>query len=408
MIGDWPLPAGESRPVHAMTVAPGDTELPMTPRRRLLFVSPCTPDPLGTGWEQRAHSLLLAYSRFMDVELWFMPTPDNPELTRISALAALCRSITAFFPSVVNDERTGFKARLIERLSSSDVVHVFRFQEFVRNIDHPCIVWDIDELPWHARPADQGADAPPIAGDTLERLEADFARCLGKCRVVIGCSPLERPAACAGFEVVPNVARRPSCAGTATAVRQPRLLFVGNLNFVPNTDALAFFVEQVLPLLEQLVADVELVVVGRAPVTERARAAVDRLRHSSRVRFEFDVPDCTPHYARAAVAIAPIRLGGGTRVKIIEAFAHRRAVVSTRKGCEGLEVEHGNELLIADSAKGFAQACAELLRNPSLRERMAASAHGFSEREHAQQVVDTRLASMLRGLLQHRHRAPSP
>jgi len=386
-----------------MTLPTDDTALPSDSRRRLLFVSPCTPDPQGTGWEQRAHSLLLAYSRFMAVELWFMPTPDNPELTRISPLATLCRSITAFYPSVVNDERTGFKARLVERLSSADVVHVFRFQEFVRNIDHPCIVWDIDELPWHSRPADEGAGEQPIAGDQLDRLKADFARCVGKCRVIIGCSRLERPADCAGFKVVPNVARRPACAGAATAVREPRLLFVGNLNYLPNIDGLAFFNDQVLPLLEQIVADVEVVVVGRAPVTERARAAVARLRHSSRIRFDLDVPDCTPHYARSAASIAPIRLGGGTRIKIIEAFAHRCPVVSTSKGCEGLDVEHGRQLLIADSAQAFAQACAELLRDPSLRARIAATAHGFGEREHAQQVVDTLLASTLRGLLQHRH-----
>jgi glycosyltransferase involved in cell wall biosynthesis len=373
----------------------------LSPRRRLLFVSPCTPDRNGAGWEQRAYSFLLAYSRFMDVDLWFKPTSDNPDLARITSLSTLCRSITAFYPSVLDDERSGLKARLIGHLSSSDVVHVFRFQEFVRSISHSCIVWDIDELPWPLRHPDGNAGQRPLPSDQLERLRTTFAHCVSKCRAIIGCSRLERPTNCAEFTVVPNVVRCPSPAGAAAAVKDGSLLFVGNFNHVPNVDGLAFFKDQVLPLLDGILPKVQVVVVGRSPVTDGARSAVAQLQQGGRFRFAFDVPDCAPFYARSAASIAPIRFGGGTRVKIIESFAHRCPVVSTAKGCEGLDVEHGKQLLIADSPAEFAQACADLLRSPPLRQQIANTAYSFYEREHSQEIVNTLLVSTIGKLSHH-------
>lgn len=373
----------------------------MEARSSLLFVSPCTPDPRGTGWEQRAYSFLLAYSRFMEVDLWFTPTADNPELARLSSLSPLCRSITSFYPSVVNDVRSGLKARLIDRLTSTDVVHVFRFQDFVLNIGHPCIVWDIDELPWPLRQPAGDAGGHRLPGETLQRLDAAFAKCVGKCRVVIGCSPLERPAGCARFVVVPNVVCHPASAAAAPTATEPRLLFVGNLNYPPNADALAFFSEQVLPILQGIEPDIRIEVVGRSPATDEARAPVARLQQDGRFRFSMDAADCAPFYARAALSLAPIRIGGGTRIKIIEAFAHRLAVVSTAKGCEGLNVRHGEHLLIADDPRGFAQACAELLNDAALRGRIVEAAYEMFEREHSQARVDVQLASTIGVLLRH-------
>lgn len=373
----------------------------MRNRRTVLLASPCTPDPLGTGWEQRAYSFLLAYCRFMDVHLWFIPTADNPDLTRARPLTTLCRSITTFLPPLVRHEQSGLKARLAAHLSSSDLVHVFRFEGFVWNIEHDCIVWDIDELPWSLRQPRPGETPRPMPDDRLERDRASFARCVGKCRLVIGCSRLERPTDCAAFAVVPNVARRPTSAGRETAVADRSLLFVGNLNYSPNIDGLTFFKDQVLPILEGLVPDVEVVVVGRSPATDGARAAADRLRQDGRLRLAFDVPDCAPFYAGSAASIAPIRAGGGTRIKIIESFANRCPVVSTSKGCEGLDVEHGRHLLIADSPRDFAQACAQLLRDPSLRARIADAACGYYELGHTQEVVDRLVMSTIGSLLPH-------
>lgn len=378
-----------------------DCESRVSARRKLLFVSPCTPDPLGTGWEQRAYSFLLGYSRFMDVDLWFAPTSDNPDLTRMAPLSALCRSITAFHPLLLSDGRTGLKARLLHHLSSSDLVHVFRFQEFVWNIGHKCIVWDIDELPWSLRQGGGNAGVPPSPNAQVERINEALARCVSKCRMIMGSSRLERPNDCTRFTVIPNVVRSPSNADTETPTESTRLLFVGNLNYLPNTEALAFFRDRVLPDLEAMVPDVRILVVGRSPVTDAARSAIAQFQANRRFEFAFDVPDCAPFYSRSTASIAPIRTGGGTRLKIIESFAHCRPVVSTSKGCEGLDVQDGEHLRIADSAPEFAQACAELLRKTTLRARLADAARRFCEREHSQPVVDGLLESTVARLIEH-------
>ena len=380
--------------------APPSVESRVKPRRRLTFVSECTPDPLGVGWEQRAYSLLLAYSRFMDVDLWFMPSPDNPDLARASPLSALCRSLTAFYPSAIDDGRSGLRARLFGHLSSSAAVHVFRFQAFVQGIRHPCVVWDIDELPWFMGNRGPAAGLPSMPAGQRARPDAAFSACLGKCRLVIGCSPLERPDGCAGFATIPNAVRAPPAAAAPSPTPDGSLLFVGNLNHVPNLDGLAFFRHQVLPTLDRLVVPAARVVVaGRAPVAPESRAAVAGLQEGGRLRFEFDVPDCGPFYARSTASIAPIRFGAGTRVKIIESFAHRCPVVSTAKGCEGLDVEHGRHLLIADQPQDFAQACAQVLGNPQLRRRIADDAFRHYERGHTQEVVDALLRSTIGKLL---------
>lgn len=198
------------------------------------------------------------------------------------------------------------------------------------------------------------------------------------------------------FIVIPNVVS--ATASDSPTADNASLLFVGNLNYLPNIDALTYPKAEVLPHLQRLVPDVHVDVVGRSPASDSARAAVARLAEGGRLRFTFDVPDCGPHYARCAAVIAPIRIGGGTRIKIIEAFAHGRPVVSTTKGCEGLAVTHAKELMIADGPRDFATACAELLRDQTESLRITAAARQHYEREHSQSLVDAKLRETIDGL----------
>jgi glycosyltransferase involved in cell wall biosynthesis len=365
-------------------------------RRSLLFFSPCTPDPRGTGWEQRAYSLLLGYSRFMDVDAWFMPTLDNPDLSRVAPMMSMLRSATAFYPVLFNDPQLGFQRRLMSHLAAADVVHVSRLPQLVLNVAHERIVWDIDELPWSAKPPQSGSRSPRVGRDAATAIDPGYERGAARCRMVLACSPLERLPAAEKFMVIPNVVAVPPERGIPDAeASAANLLFVGNLNYLPNIDALAYLQADILPPLLKLVPALRVTIAGRSPATDEAKAAVDRLRRSPQFEFVFDAPDLAPCYRRCALAIAPIRLGGGTRIKIVESFAHRRAVVSTTKGCEGLEVEHGTHLLIADTPGDFAARCAQLLRDAALRERLAGNAHAYFETRHTQTVVDRRLAEVI-------------
>ncbi|MBC8127661.1 MAG: glycosyltransferase [Gloeobacteraceae cyanobacterium ES-bin-144] len=375
-------------------------QLKVTIRRKMLFLSPCTPDPQGTGWEQRAYSFLFAYSRFMDVALWFVPTQDNPDLVRSPSLPTICKSMTAFHTCAFNDPRSGLMNRFRRDLSRSELVHIFRFEEFVRVVNHQCIAWDIDELPWHLRPSGWDGKMNPAPNETTELIRTTFASDANKCKRIFGSSILERPENCTKFTAIPNIIRFPKLPADDPAARNPSLLFVGNLNFSPNTDGLLFFHDQILPILDSLMSGISISIVGRAPDTEVARSVMTRLHQSKRYRLAFDVPNCSPYYHQATVAIAPILSGGGTRIKIIEAFANRCPVISTTRGCEGLNVEHGKQLLIADRPQDFANACVELLRNAPLRNQMMESAFAFSEREHSQEIVEKLLRSSVASLLE--------
>jgi sugar transferase (PEP-CTERM/EpsH1 system associated) len=146
------------------------------------------------------------------------------------------------------------------------------------------------------------------------------------------------------------------------AVDPRQLVFTGSMDWLPNEDAMLYFSRDILPRIRRMEPDVTLSIVGRAPTP-----AVCRLAEEPGVEVTGRVDDVRPHVGRAAVYIVPLRIGGGTRLKIFEAMAMGRAVVSTAVGAEGLPVVSGRDLLIADEPERFAHAVVRLLRNPQLR-----------------------------------------
>jgi glycosyltransferase involved in cell wall biosynthesis len=140
------------------------------------------------------------------------------------------------------------------------------------------------------------------------------------------------------------------------------LVFVGSMDWLPNEDAMLVFCRDVLPRIAAAVPDVTLSIVGRAP-TARVRG----LARDEAVDVTGRVDDVRPSLQAATVVIVPLRIGGGTRLKIFEAMAAGRAVVSTTVGAEGLEARPGRDLLVADGAEAFADAVVALLRDPARR-----------------------------------------
>jgi sugar transferase (PEP-CTERM/EpsH1 system associated) len=151
------------------------------------------------------------------------------------------------------------------------------------------------------------------------------------------------------------------------------LVFTGSMDWMPNEDGIAWFVDDVLPKVHRQVPEATLTVVGRKP-PQRIRALAER---DPRVRVTGTVPDVRPYLERAAVFVVPLRVGGGTRLKIYEALAMERAVVSTSIGSEGLPLENGTHALIADGADAFAEAVVALLRDPVAARRLGEAGAGF-------------------------------
>jgi glycosyltransferase involved in cell wall biosynthesis len=147
------------------------------------------------------------------------------------------------------------------------------------------------------------------------------------------------------------------------AIETPHhLVFTGSMDWFPNEDAILYFADAILPRIRLQIPDVTLAVVGRNP-SARLLAAVQR----TGIVVTGTVDDVRPFMADAAVYVVPLRAGGGTRLKIFEALAMGKAVVSTTVGAEGLAVTHGHNIVIADDPDAFARSVIELLRDPAKR-----------------------------------------
>ena len=134
------------------------------------------------------------------------------------------------------------------------------------------------------------------------------------------------------------------------------------MDWLPNEDAICFFAEKILPLVAQAIPEVKLTVVGRNPTTRlREIAAAD-----ARIRVTGRVDDVRPYIDRAAAYVVPLRIGGGTRLKIYEAMAMAKPVISTTIGAEGLPLNNGRDLLIADEPETFARAVVRTLEDRML------------------------------------------
>lgn len=137
------------------------------------------------------------------------------------------------------------------------------------------------------------------------------------------------------------------------------LVFTGKMDFRPNIDGVLWFAEQVLPRLQDTDLDPHFWIVGKNP-----HARLEMLRHRPDITLTGSVPDIRPYIAHADVYVVPLLAGGGTRLKILEAMAMARPIVSTRLGADGFPVVDGEQLALADTAAEFSDRCAELLHNP--------------------------------------------
>jgi len=155
-----------------------------------------------------------------------------------------------------------------------------------------------------------------------------------------------------------------------------RIVFTGSMDWLPNVDAVTFFCRDILPLIRQEEPDVRFTIVGRSPTP-----AVQRLAEDPAIDVTGRVDDVRPFLAASTVNVVPLRIGGGTRLKIFEAMAAGRAVVSTTVGAEGLPTESGRHLLVANEPGAFAIAVLTLLRDEERRQAIESEARAFvSER----------------------------
>ena len=146
-----------------------------------------------------------------------------------------------------------------------------------------------------------------------------------------------------------------------------------------NKDAVTYLLEDIWPIIKAAVPDVKFYAIGQDP----PRELLELSRNDPAIKVMGYVDDIRPYVARAAVYVVPLRVGGGTRLKVLDALAQGKAIVSTSVGCEGIEVTDGKNILIEDTIDGFANKTIELLKDESRRRRLGSEARVLAEERYA-------------------------
>jgi glycosyltransferase involved in cell wall biosynthesis len=173
------------------------------------------------------------------------------------------------------------------------------------------------------------------------------------------------------------------------------ILYTGGMDWYPNQDAVRYFVREMMPIVRKAVSGVRFVIAGRNPPEAFRKSLADVLD----VEFTGAVPNIREEIAKAAVCVVPLRMGSGTRLKILEAAAMGKPVVSTTIGAEGLEFKNGKEIMLADDPKLFGERVIKLLNDKSERERIGSAARERVRSNYSLDVLRCRLADVSSALV---------
>jgi glycosyltransferase involved in cell wall biosynthesis len=193
---------------------------------------------------------------------------------------------------------------------------------------------------------------------------------------------------CPGIEteVIPNGVDLDYFKPEAIDQDRVNLVFTGSMDWQPNEDAVLYFCNHILPLIRAELPEIEFYIVGSNP-SER----VLRLRELKGVVVTGSVEDVRPYIADASVYVVPLRIGGGTRLKILQALAMRKAVVSTSIGCEGLNLQPDDHLLVADEPQPFAAHVIRLAKDRPFRDRLGRNGGVLVQKKYNWDIIVKRL-----------------
>jgi len=194
--------------------------------------------------------------------------------------------------------------------------------------------------------------------------------------------------------------------GNGSNVRRQshNLVFTGSMDWLPNEDAIQYFTREIMPLVKAQVPDMTLTIVGRNPYA----SLLELSRRDPSVVVTGRVEDVRPYIDEAAAYVVPLRIGGGTRLKIYEAMAMEQPIISTTIGAEGLPVQHGSHLLLADTPQDFAAAVVSVLRNQSLARTLSASAAQLVRAEFGWEQASRKFAEICCAAIRRKDAASRP
>lgn len=387
---------------------------------RILFLSTWFPYPPSNGSKQRVFNLLRSVAAQHEVTLLSLGDLAEADL-RPPELGALCRRIEVFplKPFAAHSWRGHLRAapRSIVGTYSEEMAQRLRAMVATERYDVlvasqllaasyvPCCgglpaLYEEVELGLLYEQLARAASLLQRSRHGLTWLKHRFylARLLRSFRACTVVSERERQLLDLAapqhppITIIPNAVNLADYADVHETPRPNQLIFAGSLGYSANYDAMSWFVREVYPLIRARVPDVQLTITGDA--------ANRPLPPAPNVVQTGYVEDVRPLVAGAWISVVPIRMGGGTRVKILEAMALGTPVVSTSKGAEGLEVTNDAHLLIADTPQLFAQYVVRLLRDADLRSRLARRARELVASRYTWSVIGPRFAQLAADIAQ--------
>lgn len=199
-------------------------------------------------------------------------------------------------------------------------------------------------------------------------------------------------------EVVPNGVDTDYFIPTDVKENEYQIVFVGSMDWQPNEDAVLYFCDKIFPLIKKKMPQIKFYIVGSNP-TER----VKKLANIDGVVVTGLVDDVREYISQSAVFVVPLRIGGGTRLKILQALAMKKAVLSTSIGCEGLGLINGEHLIIEDDPKKFAEFLVLLINNEDLRHKLGENGRKLVEDHYDWKALSTKLDTIYRRHLRRKN-----
>jgi polysaccharide biosynthesis protein PslH len=185
--------------------------------------------------------------------------------------------------------------------------------------------------------------------------------------------------------VIPNGVDTTFFQTESDATEPESVVFTGAMDYFPNTDGIQYFLDRILPLVRKQMPNIKVYIVGNRPTPQLVRQASDNV-----VVTGF-VDDIRPFVERSSAYIVPLRQGGGTRLKVLEAMSMRRPMVTTTVGCEGIDVTHNESVLMADEPESFAQAVVSLLGDEALQKKLVKNAFEIVRSHYDWDVIGVKL-----------------
>lgn len=408
-------------------------------RLKILFISAHTPKPDGAGSEKRAWAHLLALSKSGAVNLCILTSKgvvNASENTHLNGLVSKVSVLTAkkFDLTVSNIPGKSLLKELIFgsslkyslskgsvenlnallQVNNFDVLFCFRWQagwvakKYCNTVRKSTKIFvDLDDIDSKAMERQLSVDQASLGKElrliyqlrirrqqSIEQKLAKFSHILIICSDSDNTNLSDR-FSCCEVATIPNCIAIPDMKQTILANKknQLTLLFVGTMSYLPNEDAILYFHKQIYPEIKRQLNPTKLVlnIVGFSPSKH-----IQSLSDGDGIVVTGGVDSVEPYYLDADLVICPIRHGGGTRIKILEAMSYGCATVSTVIGAEGIDVEHNKNILLSDNTIQFQEHCVELLRNKELRSELGKAGKKLVTQKYSINVIIKKIQQLIK------------